>query len=102
MIHVIATIELNPGKKEAFLQEFHALMPKVHAESGCIEYGPTADLRTDFPVQIPFRENVITIVEKWSDLAALKAHLAAPHMQEYRQKVEGMVNNVRLQVLEPV
>jgi quinol monooxygenase YgiN len=102
MIHVIATIELNAGKRDAFLKEFHELMPKVRAEVGCIEYGPTADVETGLPVQVPFRENVITIIEKWSDLPALKAHLGASHMLEYRQRVQGLVSQVKLQVLQPV
>ncbi|MCB1804273.1 MAG: antibiotic biosynthesis monooxygenase, partial [Candidatus Competibacteraceae bacterium] len=39
MIHVLATIQLKPGQRAAFLQEFHQVMPKVHQEQGCIEYG---------------------------------------------------------------
>ena len=34
MIHVIAAIEVKPGKREAFLAEFHKLMPSVRAEAG--------------------------------------------------------------------
>ncbi len=49
MIHVIATIELNPGAREEFLKHFHALVPLVHQEAGCLEYGPTVDAATDIP-----------------------------------------------------
>jgi quinol monooxygenase YgiN len=101
MIHVIAVIEIVEGKRAAFLEEFHRLMPKVHAETGCIEYGPTVDITTDIPVQTPLRPNVVTIVEKWSNLDALKSHLKAPHMGEYRERVKGLVKSVQLQVLEP-
>ena len=34
MIYVIATLEVKPGKREAFLAEFHRNMPKVRAEKG--------------------------------------------------------------------
>ena len=34
MIHVIATIELNAGKRESFLAEFKKVQPKVRAEDG--------------------------------------------------------------------
>ena len=40
MIHVIATIELAPGSRDAFLAEFGKLIPDVKAEAGCIAYGP--------------------------------------------------------------
>src|SRR5262245_25004110 len=101
MIHVIATIELKDGAREAFLQEFHALMPKVHAEQGCIEYGPAIDLPTNIPVQVPPRPNVAVIVEKWADLPALQAHLQAPHMTEYRARVKDFVQSAKLQILQP-
>ncbi len=102
MIHVIANIELKPGTRDAYLAVFRGLVPKVRAEAGCIEYGPTADARTDIRAQLPFRENVITIVEKWESLAALGAHLAAPHMADYRAAVKDLVVKVTLQILEPV
>ena|SRR5579871_715140 len=101
MIHVIATIELVPGKKREFLEEFHRLVPLVRGEAGCVEYGPTADVAAELPRQIPVRENVVTILEKWEDLAALRAHLVAPHMGPYREKVKGLVSSVSLQVLSP-
>lgn len=101
MIHVIATIELNPGKRAAFLQEFHKLMPLVHAEDGCFEYGPTIDVQTSIPAQGAARENVVTVVEKWADVAALEAHLNAPHMVDYRAKVRDYVLSVKLHILQP-
>jgi quinol monooxygenase YgiN len=101
MIHVIATVNLHEGKKSAFLDEFHRLMPMVHAEPGCIEYGPTIDVDTGIGAQIPLREHVVTIIEKWESLDALHAHLQAPHMLEYRTRVKDLVKSVQLQVLEP-
>lgn len=101
MIHVIATIELAEGKRQAFLDEFHKLVPLVRAEEGCLEYGPAIDVATDIGAQIPLRENVVTVIEKWSGLPALKAHLVAPHMQEYRPRVKDFVKSTKLQVLSP-
>jgi quinol monooxygenase YgiN len=43
MIHVTAIITAKPGMREAILREFRANMPAVHAENGCIEYGPAID-----------------------------------------------------------
>ncbi len=101
MIHVIASIDLREGQRAAFLREFHEVMPKVHAEHGCIEYGATVDVPTNIPVQSPVRADSVTIIEKWSDLSALEAHLKAPHMVEYRVKVKEFVAGVRLQILQP-
>ena len=42
MIHVLAIITAKPGMRGAILKEFHANIPAVHAENGCIEYGGPA------------------------------------------------------------
>ena len=34
-------------------------------------------------------------------LAALKAHLTAPHMEAYRPRVKHLVRSTALQILEP-
>jgi quinol monooxygenase YgiN len=101
VIHVLATVELRPGKRDVFLTEFHRIVPLVRAEAGCIEYGPTIDLHTGIAVQPPVRDNVVTIIEKWDSLEALRAHMAAAHMVEYRLRVKDLVVKVELQILEP-
>ncbi len=101
MIHVIATIELVEGARDAFLKEFQALVPSVRAEAGCVEYGPTIDIASGVAAQGTPRPNVVTVVEKWSDLPALQAHLVAPHMLAYRPRVKHLVRTTTLQILEP-
>ena len=101
MIHVIATIELHPGTRELYLNEFRQLLPKVHAEDGCIEYGGAIDLSSGLSAQIPVRPDVVTIIEKWSSLDALAAHLTAPHMKAYRERVKTFVVRATLQVVAP-
>jgi len=101
MIHVIATIDLVPGQRDAFLADFHRLVPKVLAENGCLEYGPTVDVATDIPAQLSVRPNTVTVVEKWADLPALQAHLAAPHVVEYRERVKDLIAGLKLQILQP-
>src|SRR5437870_3932554 len=91
MIHVIATIEVAPGKRDAFLAEFRKLMPQVHAERGCIEYGPAVDLPVGLPMQDTPRAEAVMVIEKWADVDALKAHLAAPHMTAYRERVKDLL-----------
>jgi quinol monooxygenase YgiN len=101
MIYVIATVEVKPGRRDAFLAEFHKLVPKVRAEKGCQEYGPTIDAKTDIKAQIPLRDNVVTIVARWKSLQALEAHLKAPHMVEYRERMKDIEASVKLQILQP-
>ena len=102
MIHVVATIQLTAGQRDNFLEHFHRLVPLVHAEEGCIEYGPTVDLETDISAQGPARPDVVTVMEKWESLEALQAHLVAPHMLEYREGVKDLVQETIIQVLTPV
>lgn len=101
MIIVIAEIELAEGKRAAFLEEFHKVVPLVRDEVGCIEYGPTIDAETDIAAQIPNRPDIVTVVEKWESVDTLKAHLVADHMTEYRGRVKELVKGSVLRILEP-
>jgi quinol monooxygenase YgiN len=47
------------------------------------------------------REDVVTVVERWESLDALRAHLAAPHMRDYRARVKDYVLRTQVQVLQP-
>ncbi|REK05486.1 MAG: antibiotic biosynthesis monooxygenase [Planctomycetota bacterium] len=99
MIYVVATIQLAAGQREAFLAEQRHLLPLVQAEEGCIEYNATVDVAlTD---ESPLRHDVITMQEKWESLDALKAHLVAPHMKDFRDKVKAMVIGTKVEVFEP-
>lgn len=101
MIHVLATITVAPGKRAEFLPHFAWVTPQVRAEAGCIEYGAAIDVPTGAPTQAPLRPDVVVVIEKWESVEHLKAHAAAPHMTEYRQRVKDLVQSVTLQVLEP-
>jgi quinol monooxygenase YgiN len=96
---VVAAIEIVPGKIAEFLQEFQRIVPLVQAEEGCLLYQPTTDVATNIGAQIPVRDNVVTVVEQWASLEALEAHLIAPHMIQYRTRVQSLVASVQLQVL---
>ena len=101
MIHVIATIELTPGTRKAFLDVFRKLIPDVRAEKGCLEYGPAIDSQTDLSIQAKVGPDKVVVMEKWEDIAALKAHSVAPHMDAYRVNVKDYVLGVHLLVLDP-
>jgi len=101
MIHVIATIRTVPGRRDNVLKVFRALVPQVRAEAGCIEYGIAIDLENAIDGQSAARTDVVTVVEKWHDPAALRKHLAAPHMVQFRDTVKDLVEGVEIRVLDP-
>lgn len=101
MISVIATIRTKPGKLEEFVQAFQELVPKVLAEDGCIEYFPATDIDSGIDAQAPLRADCMTVLEKWESPAALAAHLAAPHMSDFRDRTAGLVEDLTIHVVEP-
>jgi quinol monooxygenase YgiN len=99
MITVIASIRVNQAHLPSFLEIFKSNLIDVRNESGCIEYYPALDVDAGLTPQA-LDPNVVTVIEKWSSLEDLRSHLTAPHMQAYRQKVQGMVDSVTLKVLK--
>ena len=99
MIHVIASIRVKLDGVKRFLEVFNANVPAVRAEAGCIEYRPAVDVASGLAAQ-RLEPDLVTIIEKWESLEALRAHLAAPHMAAYREKVKDLVVNVTLKVLQ--
>ena len=91
MVHVIAVITAKPGMRAKVLEAFNANVPNVHAEDGCIEYGATIDVDDAGAFQTKYGDDTFVVVEKWSSLDALKAHIAAPHMATYGAKVKDML-----------
>jgi len=102
MIHVIADISVAEGRREDFLVEFRKLVPEVLAEDGCVRYEPTVDITTDICNQADEQPNVVTVVESWESVDALKAHLAAPHMTAFREKMADVLQGLNLRVVESV
>jgi quinol monooxygenase YgiN len=99
MINVIASISVRTGKLSDFLEIFKSNVPNVREERGCIEYFPAVDIDADLPPQ-SLDENVVTIIEKWENLEALRDHLNAPHMLAYKEKVKDIVEGVSIKVLQ--
>ena len=99
MINVIATIRVKAGRLSEFVEIFKSNVPNVREERGCIEYFPTVDINADLPPQ-SMDENVVTIIEKWESLEALRDHLKAPHMLSYKEKVKDIVEDLSLKVLK--
>ncbi len=101
MIHVLAIITATPGQREAILAAFRANMPAVHAEKGCIEYGPALDAEGVGGFQTKFGPDTFVVIEKWESLDALKAHAGAPHMAAYAAKTKDLIASRVIHVLQP-
>ncbi len=101
MIHVVATLTVDPARRDEFLAAFAELTPDVLAEDGCLEYGAAIDQPTPIDVQELAGEDAVVVVEKWESVEKLEAHLAAPHMAAFREKTADMARGVTLRVLKP-
>jgi quinol monooxygenase YgiN len=101
MIHVLAIITAKPGMRESILKIFHANIPAVRAERGCIEYGPAIDAEGVGGIQTKLGPDAFVVVEKWESVDALKAHAAAPHMAAYAAKTKEMIASRVIHVLSP-
>ena len=101
MIHIVAIITTKPGMRQAVLSEFRANVPAVHAEDGCIEYGPAIDTPDMGSFQTKFGDNTFVVIEKWESTDHLKAHAGSAHMKAYAEKVKDMLADRVIHVLSP-
>ena len=101
MIHVLAIVTAKPGMRESILKLFRANVPAVHAEDGCIEYGPAVDTEGVGGFQTKLGPDTFVVVEKWESIEALKAHAAAAHMAAYAAKTKDMIAGRVIHVLSP-
>jgi quinol monooxygenase YgiN len=98
---VIASIRVKSDPRTAFLEIFKHNMKMVREEMGRVTYFPAVDVATGLPHQ-QMASDVVTVIETWESLNALRNHLDASHMLAYREKVKDMVVDVALKVLEEV
>jgi quinol monooxygenase YgiN len=101
MIHVLAFITAKPGMRDSILKMFHANIPAVRAEKGCIEYGPAVDAEGVGGIQTKLGPDAFVVVEKWESVDALRAHAAVPHMAAYAAKTKEMIASRVIHVLSP-
>ena len=101
MIHVVAVLTAKPGKRDEVLKAFRANVPNVRAEKGCIEYGAAIDLEPGPKFQTRYGADVIVVIEKWEDAAALEAHARAPHMAAYAAQVKDLLADRKVHILAP-
>jgi len=101
MIHVLAVITAKPGQRASLITHFHANIPAVRAEKGCIEYGIALDAEPALKFQTTYGPDTVVVVEKWDSVDALKAHAAAPHMVTFGAKTKEFVASRAIHILQP-
>ncbi len=99
MIHIIATITARAGAREELLRHMLANVPNVLEENGCHGYQPTVDFDSGLAAQAQAGPDTVVLIECWESLDHLRAHLNAPHMQTYRDRVKDLVRSSSLRVL---
>ena len=99
MIHVVAIITAKPGQRETILEAFRANVPAVHAEQGCIEYGPVIDAPNMGPMQAKIGDDTFMVIEKWETAEALAAHAKSAHMAAYAAKTKEFIATRAVHIL---
>ena len=101
MIHVLATITAKPGKRSEILEAFHANIPAVLAEKGCIEYQPVIDADNAGDAQTALGADTFVVIEKWATMEDLGAHGKSAHMAAYAAKVKDLISDRKIGILAP-
>jgi len=81
-VNIVVTQRVLPGKEgeyEALLHEMEAAT--VANDKSCLRY---EWYRSETP-------QTYILLERWTNRAAVQAHLAAPHMVAIREKIQGLV-----------
>lgn len=88
MIIVEGSARIPEGAWDQAISAMEKMIKASREEAGCIEYAYSRDL---------IDPNLLRIIERWKDKAALVSHFAEPHMAEFRQAL-GAVGPSDLQV----
>jgi quinol monooxygenase YgiN len=93
MIYVVATAEVKPEHREAFMAGAKACIAETRKEQGCISYDCHASVS---------EPNRFVFVERWETQAALDAHGQAPHLKAWRELSNPMkVAPTAIEVVTP-
>ena len=76
MIYVVATTQVKPDQRDAFIKGHKACIAETLKEKGCISYEGHTSIHDP---------NVYVVVERWETRDDLNAHGRAPHMKVWRE-----------------
>ena len=93
-LQVVATIPAKPEAADAIREALKALAEATRAEEGCLAY----DL-----FESGSAPGTFVTVERWTDSAALDAHMAMPHVAAAFAAADGALSgDVAIHPLQPV
>jgi quinol monooxygenase YgiN len=76
MIYVLATTEVKPEHRDAYIKGAKDCVAATQKETGCISYDSHASVNNP---------NLFVVVERWETREHLDAHGRAPHMKVWRE-----------------
>jgi len=76
MIHVIASSQVKPELRDAFIKGAKECIEATRKEKGCLSYEGYASINDP---------NLFVMVERWESREDLNAHGRAPHMKVWRE-----------------
>ena len=76
MIYVVATTEVKPEHRDAYIKGARECAAETRKEAGCIHYDLHASVSNP---------NQFVFVERWEARENLDAHGRAPHMKVWRE-----------------
>src|SRR5882757_123366 len=76
MIYVVATSEVKPELRDAFIKGAKECIEATRKEKGCVSYENHSSINDP---------NLFVVVERWETREHLGAHSKAPHMKVWRE-----------------
>jgi quinol monooxygenase YgiN len=76
MIYVVATTQVKPESRDAYIKGARECITTTRQEKGCISYENHASINDP---------NLFVVVERWESREDLNAHGKAPHMKIWRE-----------------
>ena len=86
MIYVVATTQVKPELRDAFIKGAKECVAATRKEKGCISYDGHTSIHDP---------NLFVMVERWETREDLNAHGRAPHMARIFRAAEGVANRDR-------
>ena len=76
MIYVVATSQVKPESRDAFIKGAKECIAITRKEKGCLSYESHTSINDP---------NLFVVVERWETREDLNAHGKAPHMKVWRE-----------------
>jgi quinol monooxygenase YgiN len=97
VIHVVAIIAANPGRRTFVLDEFEKMRLLTLKEAGCVQYDPVVDTGNGDLIG----PDTFMVIEKWETLASLDAHNTSAHLAAFVNTVKPQLASLKVHVLKP-